>query len=971
VSRFLAALLVVAACDEGTVAPPDPLDAGGGGVDAGAKDAGIERPDPSRPDNDRRDSDCDGLSDADEYGTVWASGGRTDPGDPDSDDDGLPDGLEAGRTISVACSTYIGDGDPGSKTDPTNPDTDGDGLLDGDEDANQDGVYQRTQETNPRHPDSDGDGLCDGPNTVTPICTGGDPTPIPGGSDADGDGVADDLDRAPNDPDSDDDRLCDGPATIAGTCESGEDLDADGAVGPGESDPFDVDTDCDGLTDGPSYDAFLGERMFGTDPTKPDTDGDGLSDGLEVGVTSPPVMGCPGFAPDADPSSTTDPASADTDGDGIPDGAEDTNQNGAVDPGELDPRNGADGATDPTIGQACGLTNLVQVDRPRAYSPDLQVATANRGIDRFSEVAEILDGTRVVGIAAFNPDAGIAYVALSVAPIGADPLAEEQARRNVLDGIGAITQPITTGFTTWDGFEAVHAAYHMEGDTGVKARIGAITEALVPGATGLLSNANDRIAQGGFDVEVEIIRRSTMRSVVLIALLPNPVQDEKATFTLADLARGAAVAQHPDEVGLQCDRFVTEGFTTVDILWAIDTSVSMSDEQLAVAASAAGMRARLGGATIDWRAAVVHSAFYAPRTANMCTNQSCGETYEEQCRPFTRDLDQFSRWLTEGDPSWIGAGGPCNVPDERIAHGARLILSDPAMGTVTLMPPSAVEDPMRLRASTNLLLILMGDADDQHYADADVPMGIDAYEAFFRALPVAAVKLGGILCPIGETCGETQRNPRAARGLVNRFNGVIGSIRDVPSIEATVAAIIDDAIGSFSPYVLSRDAIPSTIKVAMEAGSTVGACPVADVPRSRVHGFDYDPRSRAIAFFGDCRPDPNNTGKRVSVSYRFWIDLSDDPNGGPCGICADCPGLTTCDPVACTCACEQTLTCSAGFVWDGGACDCVCDGAALACPATHEADLDLCACTCRPDCGGCAPAEVCHPSLCACQMLGL
>ena len=58
-----------------------------------------------------------------------------------------------------------------------------------------------------------------------------------------------------------------------------------------------------------------------------------------------------------DPNAT-DPNNADSDGDHIPDGAEDSNQNGRVDPGELDPNNSADGG-DPTVQAACALNNLV------------------------------------------------------------------------------------------------------------------------------------------------------------------------------------------------------------------------------------------------------------------------------------------------------------------------------------------------------------------------------------------------------------------------------------------------------------------------------------------------------------------------------------------------------------------------------------------------------------------------------------
>ena len=70
--------------------------AGVGGGTGGSLGGG--EPDPNNPDNTVIDSDCDGLSDADEFGTVYPGGARTDPNNRDSDGDGISDGVEAGRT---------------------------------------------------------------------------------------------------------------------------------------------------------------------------------------------------------------------------------------------------------------------------------------------------------------------------------------------------------------------------------------------------------------------------------------------------------------------------------------------------------------------------------------------------------------------------------------------------------------------------------------------------------------------------------------------------------------------------------------------------------------------------------------------------------------------------------------------------------------------------------------------------------
>ena len=110
--------------DAGPAADMGPSDAGEQPDAGDLPDMGRPAPDPNRPDNDQRDTDCDGLTDAEEFGNVWPTGERTDPGDPDSDMDGLPDGLEAGRTSSIdpACQNVGFDQDPSTQTDPTAPD---------------------------------------------------------------------------------------------------------------------------------------------------------------------------------------------------------------------------------------------------------------------------------------------------------------------------------------------------------------------------------------------------------------------------------------------------------------------------------------------------------------------------------------------------------------------------------------------------------------------------------------------------------------------------------------------------------------------------------------------------------------------------------------------------------------------------------------------------------------------------------
>lgn len=140
-----------------------------------------------------------------------------------------------------------------------------------------------------------------------------------------------------------DDNDCDG--IIDDGCTS-VDADGDGLSDVEEgmlgTDPNDGDTDNDGVPDG--QEANPGDDSDGDgliNALDPDSDNDGLFDGTEMGLdcsatgTDASQGHC---TPDADNGmTTTDPTNPDTDGGGVNDGSEDSNLNGAIDAGEIDP----------------------------------------------------------------------------------------------------------------------------------------------------------------------------------------------------------------------------------------------------------------------------------------------------------------------------------------------------------------------------------------------------------------------------------------------------------------------------------------------------------------------------------------------------------------------------------------------------------------------------------------------------------
>jgi outer membrane protein OmpA-like peptidoglycan-associated protein len=346
--------------DPGSTTNPLDPDTDNGGVDDGAedtdKDGAIDpserNPNQGADDAPPPDSDNDGVTDAEEAreGSNPDDADTDDDGvldgnehnwnldtdgdglinvlDPDSDNEGLTDGLERGVTeaernadTDVSAGNFVPDLDDSAGTSQLVADTDNGGVSDFAEDPNGNGRID-AGERNPNYFFDD------------------DPAP----ADSDEDGVTDAEENTvgsdPDDADSDDDGVLDG-----------------------DEHNWSVDTDGDGLIN----------------VLDPDSDNDELTDGTEQGVTQNerhPDTSVPAgnFVPDLDDATTTFPLVPDTDRGGVPDGNEDTNKNGRVDPGEIDPNLGADDANAPADTDDDGLTDdeedLIGSDPDDADSDD-------------------------------------------------------------------------------------------------------------------------------------------------------------------------------------------------------------------------------------------------------------------------------------------------------------------------------------------------------------------------------------------------------------------------------------------------------------------------------------------------------------------------------------------------------------------------------------------------------------------------
>ncbi len=974
---------------------PTAIDSDGDGISDGLEDSSHNgRAEPAETDATNPDTDMDGLADGaeDTNHDGLVNAGETDPRKRDTDGDLVNDGVE----LSV------------THTDPLKIDSDGDSCSDGMEDFNQNGVLD-SGETNPNlatdcgaavNPDTDMDGL---PNRL---------------EDKNGNGVIDPGETDPNLADSDGDGLNDGV----------EDANRNGLRDSGETNPLRKDSDCDGLLDGPGNGMVRGEDLNAngqldtgeTDPRRFDTDGDGISDGVETGLITANIAdptNCLNVPIDADPASTTSATNADSDGDGIADGAEDTNQNGRVDPGELNPNNPSDGVlSDGGIapaGAVCTVMNLRPVLFKAEGTPDVQLGLPAQ----FTEVVPMTVGGQSKGLIGYDPVNNVAFVAWrQAAPTGATtPTLDEAAFQPLLNGVGAISNATTQTFTSWDSLPALQAFYDMAGGGDLKDRANAIANGLVGAGAGALSGTGG--VNGPFKVQVEYLHRANSAVVVIVAITPLATYAGAPLFNMSDTAGGSALAQFGDPNAYQCEVFAP-GAGKVDFLFVVDDSGSMATYQAALANTGAAVAAQLNNSQLDWRIAMVTSEYsYATNTNNQNT-----------VRGFTRNIDQFRSWLTQNSTCaagvcnglapavpacWTsGTNGGCWVNTNGSSAERILDSAARAMTTLTPVPAAGAPDTItQFRNGAQVVVVLLGDADDQSayngtllstfFGTLGATLGTGNTQRVNRVGPVA---VHGIICPAGSTCAETQQTPtRRTAQVITARNGIRGDIGNAAAISNAVQLIMNSAIAS-AGYRLQKPPIGASVKVAMDVVENGATCNKNDIPRSRADGFDFDGINRSLSFFGACRPGAGATS--AAVSYRYWIDSTPNPAGNPPPCITDttfydptdpdfCRGRLACDRTTNTCTCPADCggsapagkvcdtnklvcdfvctsdcggTCSQFQVCDVGTCGCSCRQAAT-CPVGFRFDNTggVCGCVCDTAALNCGPTYAADPGSCSCR----
>ena len=360
-------------------------------------------------------------------------------------------------------------------------------------------------------------------------------------------------------------------------------------------------------------------------------------------------------------------------------------------------------------------------------------------------------------------------------------------------------------------------------------------------------------------------------------------------YHLDDLSNGTALATAADSDTVECDPFLLAHNPIADIIWVVDESGSMSDNQKDIVANASDFFARALKSGLDFRMAV---------TSVIDPNDSM---------PFMPPpiLGKLCGQLMPPPPGWPwDDGGPdrfllptedaifksCVANPPYDEGGSEYGLAN-AYEAVTRHLPRASGDPTKIRPEATLVVIIATDeapmelktggeykghpagflAADEYFGPqsctltAATQQKVDSYIApwidlFTGKHPQHQAQGKTIVHLIGGLCTSGSCSPEIGHGYLELVKATGGITADIcqANLGATLQIIIDSITGAASSAVLQYVPISASLAVA------VGPTPLA---RSREQGFDYVGASNSLVFVGVTV----QTGTQVVASYRRWV----------------------------------------------------------------------------------------------------
>lgn len=686
---------------------------------------------------------------------------------------------------------------------------------------------------------------------------------------------------------------------------------ADDPVGPGGN----TDTaGTDGGSDGTTGDTRVGGDAGDCSATAgQDADNDGIANGFEDKNLNCIV----------DPGET-DWQNPDSDGDGVSDGDEDLNRNGIVDPGEFDPNltdsdgNGVPDGQETSKLAVCTPDLLTSVTVTAAAFADTSLALPpeySSAPQQAAQGATFSNGGEVFG-----------YVVKTTASSTNVAVESGQNIGKVAQGGNRPTNRATQEFKTWFNDQlAARDAIRNEllfaygagsANSGVATKDPAVLRDEILSAISGQTVAGGETGTPCDAIQVnqvaELRADGSLITSGIVSCESNVDADEALSFQFEDFFGSTVIAPNtfaPD--AFNCEDFsATAGGGAVDFLWVIDNSGSMADEQGNVAATAQTFLETLVSSGVDWRLAVTTTETYliANGTSaggnfthrNLTTGSSFGpdelldlnltngsivdNSYGLRGDGFLASTDdaadvrtKFIEYITFD----AGCARTTLAPENSNICGSGLE-SGLQSGVWTLQQTAALngtDNPRHyLRPEATRIVVWISDEEDQklkpdleftpYPADSPIRTGStqSLIQQYKEVQAIGAAIVGDLGDANGGICSQLDSGGAAVDGaqygqayieVATALGGVFGSVCN-PDLQATIDAIIELAVGTVSNYELSDSPIASSIRVALDGEV---------IPRSTTQGWNYNPVTNSIVFFGIRLEE----GQSLAVAYKKWL----------------------------------------------------------------------------------------------------
>ncbi|MFH2007663.1 MAG: hypothetical protein ABI333_13840 [bacterium] len=666
-----------------------------------------------------------------------------------------------------------------------------------------------------------------------------------------------------------------------------------------------------------------------------DSDGDGVDDGDEdrnndgrLGTCEDNPVTCSGSC--ADPESychpvrficvnalcldgETDPRLADTDGDGIPDGEESTFICNAAD------EFGQGRRPVQYVEHSRGLYQ-VAIEQDAAYTPcDPSAPAADEGAGAFDMT-----------------DSDHAFAGFVVSRTsGGGALYDD-----VSDMIVALRDTLGTGVTLSSGSvmqshalkeQIVNVTLSIQ--TSGNQDPGAVRNQAIATILGRpltdftnLPTPAFTTTSNSFTLMFMAQRTDTLRNVFMggVAVFSDWQSKDGVSFHMADAAGGACLASTADTTENECEQYLAR-VPTADILWVVDASGSMNDDQQRLSDASQSFLSVADTHGLNWRMCVVDMTLANDGSCCTDTNES-GDRWLTAGNPGDDQLfrncvmdpagSQTSSGNRENGLSQMQIAVNRHLPEEVDSpqkyhpDAAKIVIfltdetADEAGQTDGC--PAVPSDPtdchfftgcaeheiascMSVMMDINLITTCSAFAGDvwshpecsEYYRcmgdlseDAWDPVLCDPLIAPYRTLldDNGVIAYGmAILSTDPASCSPDSGTspPMGYKQLIEHTGGILASLCQA-SLGTTMTLIIEDIAGAASPIFLQHTPIPVSLAVAIERkdpsdGTSTGH---EAIPRSRSTGFNYKATSNRIVLLGQPMTFPPY---EVVVSYTRWI----------------------------------------------------------------------------------------------------